>query len=153
MTTVRDYLKKVKTAQSNILDEQEKSVVKNENKIIQMNTAQISEGMGADDKILKNRSNVYKGVYTLSTQMINPNKQAGDLYTFYETGNFFSGFEANITSDLNHVNIFSTGTGTSEKAMFFNGYTNLFGLNKNNEYKLNYEIILPDLLKFLNQTL
>lgn len=153
MVTINDYLKKVKNAQLKILDEQERSVVRNEDKIISMNISQIEDGMGANGKELKNSNTIFKGVYTMATQLINPDKVAGDLYTFRETGNFFLGFEANVTADLSHVDVFSTGTGSGDKAIFFKGYNNLFGLDSKNAYNLNYNIILPDLLKFLKQTL
>lgn len=153
MASIKDKIKACDFLINNLLDEQERIVYKNEDKIISMNVAQFEDGKGSDDKTLFNTNKIFDGVYSLSTSLLNNKKQAGSLYNFYVTGNFLNGMQVDVLPDLTHISIFSTGTGSGDKAMFFKGYTNLFGLNTNNNRKLNYEIILPDLLKFINKYL
>ncbi len=151
--TISEYLKKAKFVQQNLLDESEKIVLKNEDKIIDLNVDQIQSGEGSDGKDLNNTNSKFKGYYTLATQMINPEKTAGSLYTFFDTGNFLGNFNTQISNDLTKVDIFSTGTGAGEKSEFFRGYTNLFGLNPKNERDFNYNILLPELQKYIKKYL
>lgn len=151
--TISEYLKNAKFVQQNLLDESEKIVLKNEDKIIDLNVNQIQSGEGSDGKDLNNTNSKFKGYYTLATQMINPEKTAGSLYTFFDTGNFLGNFNTQISNDLTKVDIFSTGTGAGEKSEFFRGYTNLFGLNPKNERDFNYNILLPELQKYIKKYL
>lgn len=151
--TISEYLKNAKFVQQNLLDESEKIVLKNEDKIIDLNVDQIQSGEGSDGKDLNNTNSKFKGYYTLATQMINPEKTAGSLYTFFDTGNFLGNFNTQISNDLTKVDIFSTGTGAGEKSEFFRGYTNLFGLNPKNERDFNYNILLPELQKYIKKYL
>lgn len=151
--TISEYLKNAKFVQNTLLDESEKIVLKNEDKIIDLNVDQIQSGEGSDGKDLNNTNSKFKGYYTLATQMINPEKTAGSLYTFFDTGNFLGNFNTQISNDLTKVDIFSTGTGAGEKSEFFRGYTNLFGLNPKNERDFNYNILLPELQKYIKKYL
>lgn len=151
--TISEYLKNAKFVQNTLLDESEKIVLKNEDKIIDLNVDQIQSGEGSDGKDLNNTNSKFKGYYTLATQMINPEKTAGSLYTFFDTGNFLGNFNTQISNDLTKVDIFSTGTGAGEKSEFFRGYTNLFGLNPKNERDFNYNILLPELHKYIKKYL
>jgi hypothetical protein len=151
--TISEYLKNAKFVQQNLLDESEKIVLKNEDKLIDLNVDQIQSGEGNDGKDLNNTDSKFKGYYTLATQMINPEKTAGSLYTFFDTGNFLGNFNTQILNDLTKVDIFSTGTGSGQKAEFFRGYTNLFGLNPKNERDFNYNILLPELQKYIKKYL
>jgi len=153
MTTIREYAQKVKQVRDGLLDEQERIVYSLENEIIKMNVEKITEGTGSDGNILKNSSSIFKGVYTLSTQLIDPTKTAGDLYDFFKTGDFLKSFEVQVSNDLTKISIFSTGTGSGDKADFFNGYKNLYGLSKPDAYELNYNMILPKLKQFITKTL
>jgi hypothetical protein len=153
MITIRDYLNKCKTVASKILDEQERIVLANETKIINLNINAFQEGKGSNDKKLNNINDKVKGVYSLATQLINPEKIAGTLYTFQDTNVFINNFQIQFQSNLTKFDIFSTGTGSGDKSIFFAGYTNLFGLDKNNSNIVNYEIVYPDLMKFIKQTL
>jgi len=153
MATISDKIKACDFLLANILDEQERIVLKNEDRIIAMNVSQFEDGMGSDDKILKNTNDLFKCVYSLSTQLLDNRKVAGSLYNFYQTGNFLSGMQLEMRPNLVELDIFSTGTGSGDKALFFKGYTNLFGLNTNNNRILNYEIILPELMKFIKKYL
>ena len=153
MVTVKDYIRKCEFVINNILDEQERIVFANENKIISLNVNAFQDGKGSDDKQLNNTNPLFDGVYSLSTQLINPSKRAGDLYTFQDTNDFISNLQIEINPNLSKFDIFSTGTGSGDKSIFFAGYTNLFGLDKTNQDIVNYDIILPELMIFIKKYL
>ena len=152
-TTINDYIKKCQFVAREILDEQERIVLKNENKIISLNVDTMQDGDGSDGRLLQNTNKIFKGVYGLSTQLLDPKKVAGTPYTFLQTGGFLSNMQIDLQPNLTKFDIFSTGTGSGEKALFFSGYKNLFGLNKDNAYIVNYEIIYPPLMVFIKKYL
>ena len=149
MTTIRDYIKKAEYVKANLLVEQERIILNHENDIVRLNTSQFEQGEGSDDADLFNTDKRYLGFYKFNT----PGKTAGQLYNFYETGAFLSGLQLNIFPNLIQFSIFSTGTGSGDKKAFFDGYTNLFGLNKNNSNIVNWELIYPDLMNYIKKYL
>ena len=151
--TIDVYLKNANFVRDSLLDETERILYAKENEIVNLNIKQIENSTGNDGNILDNSDTRFKGVYTLATQMLNPRKIAGDPYDFRETGNFLNNFELYINPNLTQIEIFSTGTGANEKADFFRGYKNIFGLDKENQSILNYKIILPELQIFINKHL
>lgn len=153
MATIKDKIKACNYILANILDEQERIIYKNENKIISLNVDQFENGTGNDDKSLFNKNPKFDGVYSLSTQLLDNRKVAGSLYNFYQTGDFLRGLQLEVKPNLVQLDIFSTGTGGGDKSIFFTGYTNLFGLNKENNRILNYEIIRPQLLEWIKKYL
>ena len=153
MVTIRDYIDKCDFVINTLLDEQEKVIYKNENEIIRLNTSQFESGNGNDDNQLKHNSPIFKGVYSLSTQLANPKKVAGSLYDFYDTGSFLSGLQIEVDGSLTRFSIFSTGTGAGDKKLFFDNYRNLFGLNTENTRKLNLEILQPELMNYIKRYL
>lgn len=153
-TTINDYIKKCQFVASEMLNEQERIVLANEDKIISLNVDAFQDGYGSDGQLLKNSNDrIFKGVYSLSTQLTNPKKVAGTPYNFFETGAFLSNMQIDLQPNLTKFDIFSTGTGSGDKALFFSGYSNLFGLNQNNTEIVNYDIILPELMKFIKRYL
>lgn len=152
-TTISDYIKKCQFVASEMLNEQERIVLANEDKIISLNVDAFQDGIGSDDKILKNSNPIFKGVYSLSTQLTDPKKIAGNPYNFFQTGAFLGNMQIDLHPSLTKFDIFSTGTGSGDKSLFFAGYTNLFGLDKNNADIVNYSIILPELQKFVKRYL
>jgi len=153
MTTIRDYIKKCEFVSSKILDEQERIVLANETQIISLNIDALQSGQGGDGKVLKNSNPIFKGVYTLTTQLSNERKIAGNTYDFLETGSFLGNFEIKMQSNLTKFDIFSTGTGSGDKSIFFAGYTNLYGLDKENTDFVNYDIVYPQLMNFIKRYL
>lgn len=157
MTTTTQYLQKLKQLQSRILDETENIVYKNEREITSMNIQNIDEHLGSDGRALVNINKKYSGRYTLATQLIASverpiaPKIAGDFYNWTWTGDFISNFKIEVLPNKTQIEIFSTGTGSGLKKAFFDGYRNLYGLDKYDQEKLNYEIIYPELMKFINQ--
>jgi len=152
-TTISDYIKKCQFVAAEMLNEQERIVLANEDKIISLNVDTFQDGLGSDDKILQNSNPVFKGVYSLSTQLTDSKKVAGTPYSFMQTGAFLSNMQVDLQPNLTKLDIFSTGTGSGDKSLFFSGYNNLFGLNKNNTEIVNYEVILPELQKFVKRYL
>lgn len=150
MGTIREYLNNAKEARANLLDESERIVYAHENAIIRLNTSQFESGEGSDGDILVNANPIFSGRYTLFTQMLNLNKRAGELYDFNNTGSFLSGLQIEMSNDKMSFYVFSTGTGSGDKKAFFDGYNNLFGLDKKNSNLVNYEILLPEILNYLN---
>lgn len=153
MVTIREYIDKCNFVINTLLDEQEKVIYKNENEIIRLNTSQFESGNGNDDNSLKHNSPIFKGAYSLSTQLANPKKVAGSLYDFYDTGSFLSGLQIEVDGSLTRFSIFSTGTGAGDKKLFFDNYRNLFGLNTENTRKLNLEILQPELMNYIKRYL
>ena len=153
MTTIRDYINKAKFVSSEMLNQQERIILANESQIISFNVDALQSGQGSDGKILKNTNKVFKGVYSLATQLTNERKIAGNPYDFLETGAFLGNFQIEMQPNLTKFDIFSTGTGSGGKSIFFAGYTNLYGLDKENTDFVNYQIVLPELLKFIKQYL
>ena len=152
-TTISDYIKKCQFVAAEMLNEQERIVLTNEDKIISLNVDAFQDGIGSDDKILKNSNPIFKGIYSLSTQLLDPKKIAGTPYNFLETGAFLSNLQIDLQPNLTKFDIFSTGTGSGEKALFFKDYNNLFGLNKDNAYIVNYSIVYPELMQFIKKYL
>ena len=152
MTSPYDLMVKIQEVRNKLLDETENIIYRNENKIIQLNTSQIEQHIGFDGNKLIQPG--YSGRYSENhfTQL-GSFHQAGEPYDFTNSGNFFSYFYVEVLPNLTQIEIGSTGTGSGDKDRFFRGYNNIFGLTSQNQYKLNYEIILPELQKFIQQQL
>ena len=152
MTSPYDLMVKLQEVRNSLLDEVENIVYRNENKIIKLNTSQIDQHIGFDGETLENTNRIFSGFYRQNTFTELGNfKQQGELYDFTNTGDFFRGFNVEVLPNLTQIEINSTGTGSGDKANFFRGYYNIFGLTTQNQYILNYEIILPELQRFIKQ--
>jgi hypothetical protein len=153
MKTLDDLLRNAKKVQNNLLDEIERIILSNSQQIEALNIDAFQQGIGNDGNSLENKNSAFNGVYSLTTQLINPEKTAGTLYTFLDSGDFLNNFQLNVSPDLTKVNFFSTGTGSGDKAQFFKDYKNLFGLNQVNADIMRYKIILPKLQNYVNANL
>jgi len=150
MTSPYDLLVKLQEVRNGILDEVENIIYRNENKIIKLNTTQIDNHIGFDGNQLDNSNNLFGGFYKQNSFTESGGfHQAGELYDFTNTGNFFRGFYIDVMPNLTQIEIGSTGTGSGDKANFFRGYNNIFGFTNQNQYIINYEIILPELQNFI----
>jgi len=112
-----------------------------ENEIVRLNAEQMQDGKGKDGNNLKHRnSKKYTGVYKSLTEEIAQSespilpKRAGELYNFGWTGDFLSNLQIKVKNK--EIEIFSTGTGAGDKAIFFGGFTTLFGLNAKSRTEL-----------------
>lgn len=144
--TISDYLTKAKFVKANVKTQTEKIVQKNEKLIIQLNINQFTDGYGSDNKPLFNTQRQYTGIYK-------PGYKKQGLYNFWESGTFIKGMKVEFGKNINDIRIFSTGTGTGEKSLFFAGYTNLFGLDSKSKELLNKNIVLPKLQEFISKYL
>lgn len=157
--TIDVYLKKATFVRDSLQDETERILYAKENEIVNLNIGQIENSTGNDGKLLENTNPHFSGRYTLATQLRSQQERtifpkiAGELYNFGWTGDLLRYFELYINPNLTQIEIFSTGTGAGEKADFFKGYKNIFGLDKENQSILNYKIILPELQIFINKHL
>lgn len=146
MTTIKDYIKKCEYVKANLLGEQERIILKNENKIVNLNVSQFEDGIGSNDLFLINSNRIYSGYYRQG-------EKQGQLYDFFETGDFLNGLNIQMQQDLTKFDIFSTGTGSGDKKDFFDGYKNLFGLTDENKRVLNQDIIYPEIMTFIKKYL
>lgn len=155
--TIKDKIRKLQAVRGRVSVEFDSIVMKNEHKIIRMNASQFEDGRGSDGQALINSNPLFTGRYQLLTVFMAQERRpvapkvVGELYNFAWTGDFLSNMV--VESKKNKIKIYSTGTGSGEKAAFFNGYKNLFGLDDENMRKLNNEIIMPELKKFIKQNI
>ena len=144
--TIKDKIKACDYVINNMLDEQQRIVMRNENKITTLNKMQFIDGFGSDDKELFNRNRMFSGFYK-SGDLI------GQRYDFFDTGKFINGLRVNFETET-RFNIFSNGQDTTaDKHDFFTGYTNLYGLDTESNRILNQEIIKPELLNWIKKYL
>jgi hypothetical protein len=144
MASINDKIKACDYVIANMLSEQERIVYANEDKITTLNKMQFIDGFGSDDKELFNRNPVFTGFYR-SGELI------GKRYDFFDTGRFINGMHVKLFDEIK-LDIFSTGADTTaDKGDFFSGYTNLYGLDTESMRILQYEIILPELMKFITK--
>lgn len=144
--TIKDKIKKLQSLSGKLVDEQARIVMRNKDKIINLNKNQFTDGYGSDDNDLINVNPRFSGIYS-------PGYKKQGLYDFYETGLFIRGMYIILSPDKLKLSIDSRGKGSGEKSLFFAGYTNLFGLDQINSRILNYEIIKPELMKFIKQNI
>lgn len=152
---IREYIEKAKVVQTSVKGYVDDIALMKEDEIINLNVIQMEKGLGTDNSILR-YANGYTGRYGSSTakksllqRTVLP-KITGELYNFGWTGDFLSNFQVRITAE-NKLEIFSTGTGSGGKSIFLTKTPNMYGLNAEDTRKLNYEIIYPELMKFIKQ--
>jgi|694.fasta_scaffold114670_2 hypothetical protein len=137
-TTVRDYIDKAKKVQSQIGGEIDKIVNSNKDEILDLNR---------EEQMFKKRINVNGsafGIYAKSYKGIAKGypKAQGTPYNLYKTGALYEGF--NLLSKGNENKIIMDNSDSKKDI-----YKNLIGLTKENQEVLNYEIIYPELMKFI----
>jgi len=146
MATIKEKIRACDYVINNMLSEQARIVKRNEDKIIRLNINQFIDGYGSDNKPLFNTQRQFDGIYKEGY------KKQG-LYDFFETGVFIKNMYVYLQPNNTTLFIDSSGKGTGEKSLFITGYTNLFGLDNYSEHILNYEIILPELIKWIKKYL
>lgn len=141
-TTVRDYIEKAKRVQSQIGNEIDDIVRSFEDEILDLNR---------EEQMFKKRINIegnYFGSYKKTYKGFAKGypKLEGAPYNLFKTGALYEGF--NLLSKGNE-NKLIIDNNDSKKDI----YKNLIGLTKENQEVLNYEIIYPELMKFIKQYL
>ena len=146
-------MNKAKAMQTSVKGYVDDIAMQKEDEIINLNIIQMEKGLGTNDSKL-NYANGYTGRYGSSTtkralldRTVLP-KITGELYNFGWTGNFLANFKVRITKE-NKLEVYSTGTGSGGKSLFLTQTPYMYGLNAEDTRKLNYEIIYPELMKFI----
>ena len=155
--TVREYMNRAKAMQTSVKGYVDDIAMQKEDEIINLNVTQMQSGLGTNDTSLK-YANGYGGVYKERTVKIARSstpapllkKEVSRLYNFGWTGDFLSNFKVRITSE-NKLEVYSTGTGSGGKSLLLTQTPYMYGLNAEDTRKLNYEIIYPELMKFIKQ--
>ena len=148
--TVKDYLNRAILVQSSILEETAKAVYKNEVEIIKLNTEDqlFSKGINVDGGIL----GLYSGNHrpTANSLLRGFPKLMGSRYNFLDSGTLFNDMEIKVSD--NKLTIYNTDTGNKLLKLYSMTDAEFIGLTEDNKYKLNYEIIQPELFNFINLT-
>jgi hypothetical protein len=145
-TTVSDYLEKVMRVQSQIGNEVDDIVRSKEEEILNLNREDQLFDKGIDT------NGLLLGQYakTLNGSTRGYPKTQGDPFNFYDTGSLFSNFSLLSKGNDNKVVIENSD---SKVGLLTKQYGEFIGLTEENKYKLNYEIIYPELMDFIKQYL
>jgi len=151
MITVQDYIDKVKTVKEQILDETSKAVYQHEVEIIKLNT---------EDQLLNRGVNIEGGLLGLYSHTYLPKadsiirgypKTKNKRYNFLESGRLYNDMSIRVVN--NQVLFENSDTGNKLLELRSLVGADFIGLTSDNEYRLNYEIIQPELFKFIQKYL
>ena len=154
--TVREYIAKAKSVQTSVKGYVDDIAIMKEDEIINLNVTQMQSGLGSNDQKLQYPFEDFSGKYTQRTvaeSLKRPTvlpKSVGAFYNFGASGDFLANFKVRITKE-NKLEVYSTGTGTGNKNTLLTRTQYMYGLNAEDTRKLNYEIIYPELMKFIKQ--
>jgi hypothetical protein len=154
--TVREYMNRAKAVQTSVKGYVDDIAMQKEAEIIKLNVTQMQSGYGTNEQRLQYPFEDYSGKYTKRTvaeSLKRPTvlpKSVGSFYNFGASGDFLSNFKVRITKE-NKLEVYSTGTGTGNKNTLLTRTQYMYGLNVEDTRKLNYEIIYPELMKFIKQ--
>jgi hypothetical protein len=146
MRTVKDYMDFVKNVRDNIPQQTEGIINRNKAEIIDLNRqAQLYE-KGEDSLGLDLKPYAF---FTVQIKQLLG--QPYDRTTLNYSGAFYDGFYLTVDKD----NLILTFNSNNRKTPDLIGKygKNIFGLNYDNQQKLNYEIIKPELDKYIRQYL
>lgn len=153
---IREYIEKAKTVQTSVKGYVDDIALMKEDEIINLNITQMQSGLGSNDQRLQYPFEDYSGKYTpravaesLKRPTVLP-KSVGAFYNFGASGDFLANFKVRITKE-NKLEVYSTGVGTGNKNILLTKTQYMYGLNAEDTRKLNYEIIYPELIKFIKQ--
>lgn len=139
--TVADYLKNVQYVIANIDSETDSIIERKKDEILDLNRENQLYDFGIDS----NGKRIFP-LYKNATILFK--RQKGDPYnrvTLFDTGAFYRGFD--LLNRKGTINIFSRDSKSSELQDKYGN--NIFGLTIENQKKYNYEIIKPELDKFI----
>ena len=154
--TVREYIAKAKSVQTSVKGYVDDIALMKEDEIINLNVTQMQSGLGSNDQKLQYPFEDFSGKYTQRTvaeSLKRPTvlpKSVGAFYNFGASGDFLANFKVRITKE-NKLEVYSTGVGTGNKNILLTKTQYMYGLNAEDTRKLNYEIIYPELMKFIKQ--
>lgn len=147
-------MNRAKAMQTSVKGYVDDIAMQKEDEIIKLNVTQMQSGLGTNDQRLQYPFEDYSGKYTkravaesLKKPTVLP-KSVGAFYNFGASGDFLSNFKVRITKE-NKLEVYSTGTGTGNKNTLLTRTQYMYGLNAEDTRKLNYQIIYPELMKFI----
>ena len=146
MRTIKDYMDFVKNVRDNIPQQTEGIIDRNKAEIIDLNRQAQLYAKGEDSLGLD-----LKPYSFFTVQIKQLLGQPYDRTTLNYSGAFYDGFYLTVDKD----NLMLTFKSTDRKTPDLIGKygQNIFGLNYDNQQKLNYEIIKPELDKYIRQYL
>lgn len=140
--TVSDYMERLIRVQSQIGNEVDDIINAKEEEILDLNREDqlFNKGVDTDGLLLGKYKNTWNG------NGRGYPKNAGDPFNFYATGSLFNNFNLSSQGNANKVLISNSDSKVSQLTT---QYGNFVGLTEENKYKLNYEIIYPELMAFI----
>lgn len=158
-TTIRDYLNKLKTAKEHLPDVVNNVLFQNEAKIVDLNKAQLYDGkdiLGNDIRPLYSQDSFFKSPaqaqgYIKWKQKITPNSSRNP-----DAPNLFiNGFHYSLIGLLKKGKDVIIGAKSSNAitSSIDGKYKNIYGLNSENQSKVDKEIIIPAINDFLKRSL
>jgi hypothetical protein len=146
MRTVKDYMDFVKNVRDNIPQQTEGIINRNKAEIIDLNRQAQLYAKGEDSLGLDLKPYAF---FTVQIKQLLG--QPYDRTTLNYSGAFYDGFYLTVDKD----NLILTFNSNDRKTPDLIGKygQNIFGLNYDNQQKLNYEIIKPELDKYIRQYL
>ena len=136
----------VKNVRDNIPQQTKGIINRNKSEIIELNTKSQLYNKGEDSLGLSLKP---YAVFTIEIKQLLG--QPYDRTTLNYSGAFYNGFYLTVDENNLVLNFNSTDNKTPELMAKYG--RNIFGLNYDNQQKLNYEIILPELEKYIKQYL
>jgi len=146
MRTIKDYMDFVKNVRDNIPQQTEGIINRNKSEIIELNTKDQLYIKGEDSLGLTLKP---YSVFTIEIKQLLG--QPYDRTTLNYSGAFYNGFYLKVDKDNLVLNFNSTDNKTPDLISKYG--RNIFGLNYDNQQKLNYEIIFPELENYIRQYL
>lgn len=144
-TTVFDYMQKIDKVIEALPNETERIILSNSEKILDLNRdAQLYE------KGITSEGNLLFPPYANITRQIKANKlQPINRVTLFDTGDFYRGFDIRINYPI--FSIYSTDQKSSDLMDKYG--SDIFGLTVENQRKVNYEILKPEIDAFIKKNL
>lgn len=144
--TAFDMIQRIEKVIADIPKETENIIKRNEQEVLDLNREKQLYEKGIDSN--GKRIVPYYSPYTIALKR--SNQEVYNRVTLLDTGDFYKGFKIKFNGLSNPFNIFSTDSKSSD---LIEKYGDIFGLTKENEKYLNYEIIKPELEKFIKKNI
>jgi len=144
MRTIKDYMDFVKNVRDNIPDQTIGIVKRNESEILDLNRRSQLYDKGIDSLGLDLKPYAF---FTIQIKQLLG--QPFDRTTLNYSGSFYRGFKINV----NDMTLSFDSDDSKTNDLIGKYGRNIFGLTTENQNKLNYEIIQPELLEYISQYL
>lgn len=151
-TTIADYIKQVKFVQDNLFDET-RSIIEDDyvtEMILDLNREQLSQNELPDGSEIGTYAQSYFEFDGYSGFPSFPKKE-DNPFNFNWSGDYFRSLYIQFNSQ-SQISIMSNDS-TVKKGQLLKAYGQTAGLNEQSQYELNYKILLPEILAFVNKHL